>query len=144
MGKAFTAYKNKKLPNKISTTLITSGFTNTLKNWWDNYLREDNRQNVLNATTINPIIKDESSGQTIENQILEDVTITLTYNIAKHFIGEQQLFEYRSPEILSNLSSQSWTTLDSIKLFFSTKLWLEKIVIMIIGRKYLLVACQNY
>ncbi|KAG5631284.1 hypothetical protein H5410_003001 [Solanum commersonii] len=104
MGMSITTYKIKNLSDKQAATLITTEFTGTLKNWWDNYLTEDNRKKVVNDTTIIPIIKTESRGQTIENQILEDATASLIYSIAKHFIGEPQFFQDRSLEILSNLS----------------------------------------
>lgn len=103
MGMAIMAYKMKNSLDKQAATLITAGFTDTLKNWWDNYLTEENRQKIINATTINPVIKTEPAGQTIENQILEDSMTTLIYNIANHFIGEPPLFQNRSLKILSNL-----------------------------------------
>lgn len=76
----------KYLSDKQSATLTKTEFTSTLKYWWNNYLTEDKRQSVLNIITINPNIKNESSGRTMENQILEDVITTLIYNITEHFI----------------------------------------------------------
>lgn len=58
-----------------------------IKNW-DNHLTKNNRQYILNTTTINQIIQDESSAQTIDNIVPEDATTTLLYRIAKHFFGE--------------------------------------------------------
>ncbi|KAG5576684.1 hypothetical protein H5410_056818 [Solanum commersonii] len=79
MGMAITTYKMKNLFDKQVATLITVGFTGKLKNLWDNYLTEDNRQKLVNATTIIPVIKTGPGGQTIENQILEDATASLIY-----------------------------------------------------------------
>ncbi|KAG5595045.1 hypothetical protein H5410_036277 [Solanum commersonii] len=66
---AIAAYKMKNVYDKQAATLIIVGFTGTLKNWCDNYLTEDNRQSVLNATATNSVIKNESSGQTLESNL---------------------------------------------------------------------------
>ena len=123
---AITAYKMRNSSDKQAATLITAGFTGTLKYWWDNYLTGDDRQKILNATTINQIIKPESTGQAIENQILEDATTTLIYHIAKHFIGEPQLFQDRSLEILSNLSYPKLDDFRWYKDIFLNKVMIRK------------------
>lgn len=79
---------------------------------WDNYLTEDNRQTVINTTTINPITKAKCKGKTIENQIFEESTCSLIYSIAKHFIGEPQLFLDISLKLLYNC-----TKLDDFTLY---------------------------
>ncbi|KAG5595162.1 hypothetical protein H5410_036394 [Solanum commersonii] len=126
IGMAITTYKMRNSSDKQSATLITAEFTGTLKNWWDNYLTKDNRKSILNATAINPVIKNESSGQTIENQILEDATTTLIYNIAKKFIREPQLFQDRSLEILTNISSPKLDDFRWYKYVFLNKVMIRK------------------
>jgi len=137
MDMAITAYK-KKLSDKQAATLFIVGFTGTLKNWWDNYLTEDNRKMVPKATTTIPTIKTKSRGQTIENQILEDATASLIYSIAKRFIGEPQFFQDRSFKILSNLSCPKLDNFRGYKVVFINKViickdcnhdyWKEKLI----------------
>lgn len=59
---AITTYKIKNLSDKQATTLIIAKFISTLKRWWNNYLTKDNREKVVNATIIIPIIKTELGG----------------------------------------------------------------------------------
>ncbi|XP_009599403.2 uncharacterized protein [Nicotiana tomentosiformis] len=91
----------KRASDKYAATLIISGFTGMLKNWWDNYLTEFNRNQILGAT----IIKTESGIQVAEQETREDASATLIYCIAKHYIGEPKLFQDRSLELLNNLNS---------------------------------------
>ena len=49
------------------------------------------------------IVKTEGGQTTTSVEVVEDATATLLYSIAKHFMGEQQLFQDRSLEILNNL-----------------------------------------
>lgn len=118
---AMTTYKIGRMSNKPAMFMIISGFTGTIKYWWDNYLTYNNSQRILNATTITQTIKTESTGRTIENQVSEDATATLIYSIAKHFIGEPQLFQDRNLEILSNLSCPKLDTFRWYKDVFLNK-----------------------
>ncbi|XP_070002975.1 uncharacterized protein [Nicotiana sylvestris] len=79
IGIAVTAYKMKNASDKNAATLVVSGFTGSLKNWWDNYLSEDDKNQILNATTIATIIKTENNNQTTELVAKEDATATLIY-----------------------------------------------------------------
>ena len=58
---------NKKT-DKQEATMIISGFRNTIKYWWVNYLTDNNRQNIFNATIITQAIKNDLTGQTVENK----------------------------------------------------------------------------
>ncbi|XP_070033110.1 uncharacterized protein [Nicotiana tomentosiformis] len=69
----------KRASDKYAATLIVSGFTRMLKNWWDNYLTEINRNQILGATTIATIIKTESGIQVAEQEGREDASATLIY-----------------------------------------------------------------
>uniref|UniRef100_A0A7N0VFA8 CCHC-type domain-containing protein n=1 Tax=Kalanchoe fedtschenkoi TaxID=63787 RepID=A0A7N0VFA8_KALFE len=55
--------------------MITAGFTGQLKGWWDNYLTQRNRDEIL--TTIK-----QEDGRVIENAVY-----TLVINIMEHFTG---------------------------------------------------------
>ena len=69
---------------KIVNLLVT-GFSGTLRGWWDSYLTEDSKDLIRNAIKKNdgdfPIF-DESIGRSI----LDSVN-TLIYTILKHFVG---------------------------------------------------------
>ncbi|XP_070025069.1 uncharacterized protein [Nicotiana sylvestris] len=121
IGIAVTAYKMKNASDKNAATLVVSGFTGSLKNWWDNYLSEDDKNQILNATTIATIIKTENNNQTTEQVAKEDATTTLIYCIAKHFIGEPKLFQDRSLELLNNLSCPKLTDFRWYKDMFIEK-----------------------
>ncbi|XP_070055319.1 uncharacterized protein [Nicotiana tomentosiformis] len=99
----------KRASDKYAATLIISEFTGMLKNWWDNYLTEENRNQILGATTIATVIKTESGMQVAEQEAREDVSATLIYCIAKHFIEEPKLFQDMSLELLNNLNCPKLT-----------------------------------
>ena len=61
--------------DKDIAKMIIAGFTGQLKGWWDNYLSQNNKDNILSA------IKEENSQQ-IDNSVY-----TLVVNIIEHFTG---------------------------------------------------------
>lgn len=126
IGIAVTAYKMKNASDKHAATLIISGFTGTLKNWWDNYLSEDSRNQILNATAIITVVKTENNVQIAEQEPREDATATLIYCIAKHFIGEPKLFQDRSLELLNNLSCPKLTDFRWYKDMFIEKVMIRE------------------
>ena len=67
--------------------LILTGFTGTLKLWWENFLTEKER--FLVSKSIN-------EGE-------QDAVTRLVYAIVKHFIGDPNVYQERSSEILQNL-----------------------------------------
>uniref|UniRef100_A0A1S4D9J0 CCHC-type domain-containing protein n=1 Tax=Nicotiana tabacum TaxID=4097 RepID=A0A1S4D9J0_TOBAC len=90
-------------------------FTGILKNWWDNYLSEKNRNQILGATTVATIIKTESGMQVAEQEVREDASATLIYCIAKHFIGEPKLFQDRSLDLCTDLKLKSLIKKDKLQ-----------------------------
>ena len=82
---------------------IVAGFTSTLWNWWDNYLTEQNNNEILDVVSIKNVVKTEGGQTTTSLEVVEDATTTLLYNIAKHLMGEPRLFQNRCLEILKNL-----------------------------------------
>ena len=66
---------------------LVIGFASLLKGWWDHYLSQNDRENILNAKKT--IIKEEGTSiQTYE----EDVVNILIFAITKHFIGDPIYF----------------------------------------------------
>ena len=72
--------------------LILTGFTGTLKLWWENFLTEKERFYV---------------SKSINEEGEQDSTTRLIYAIVKHFIGDPKTYQERSPEILQNLKCRT-------------------------------------
>ena len=68
--------------------LIISGFSGTLRSWWDNCLNRDEREFLQNSTN------DEGEQNAVHGII---------YAITKHFVGDLRILQERSFEILKNL-----------------------------------------
>ncbi|KAI5338514.1 hypothetical protein L3X38_017785 [Prunus dulcis] len=81
--------------------LLVTGFTGTLRNWWDKHLTPDSKNLIIHAVKLNdeglPIF-DEQIGQGIE-----DGVNTLFYTIIEHFIGTPSHTTSRIHDQLSNL-----------------------------------------
>ncbi|KAI8558937.1 hypothetical protein RHMOL_Rhmol04G0135000 [Rhododendron molle] len=79
--------------------LLTSGFTGELKAWWDKYLNDESRQQVIHA-----VQTDENGIPIFENEHgIHDGVYTLIYTIIKHFIGQPSNITSRIHDQLSNL-----------------------------------------
>ncbi|KAH0672434.1 hypothetical protein KY290_024673 [Solanum tuberosum] len=104
MGVSITAYKMCGSADKDATNMIIAGFKGMLKHWWDNYVTDEIKQLIINATAMETIVKIEGNTQSTSQVTREDACATLLYHIAKHFIGEPKLFQDMSLQILSNLS----------------------------------------
>ncbi|KAI4357249.1 hypothetical protein L6164_001210 [Bauhinia variegata] len=81
MTMAITTYKVKGNNDQRIFEVLTTGFTGTLRGWWDNIISAPGKLIIQNAvktefTTYGQI------GQT------PDCTIQLLYTIVKHFIGD--------------------------------------------------------
>ena len=78
---------NHNLDHPEIVDLLVTGFSGTLRGWWDSYLIEDFRESIKHAVKKNneglPIF-DESIGNGIP-----DGVNTLIYTILKHFVGTQ-------------------------------------------------------
>ena len=68
--------------------LHLTGFTGTLKFWWENFLTEEEKFHVSNSINEN--------GE-------KGAVLKLVYAIAKHFVGDPTIFAERNSEILQNL-----------------------------------------
>ncbi|CAL8990427.1 unnamed protein product [Prunus brigantina] len=81
--------------------LLVTGFTGTLRYWWDKHLTPESKNLIIHAVKLNedglPIF-DEQIGQGIE-----DGVNTLFYTIIEHFIGTPSNTTSRIHDQLSNL-----------------------------------------
>ena len=92
------AYQNNHaLDQPYIVNLLITGFSGTLRGWWDSYLTEESRNSIKHAIKKNdegfPIF-DESIGHSIP-----DGVNTLIYTILKHFVG----ISSRVSNLLNNL-----------------------------------------
>ena len=96
------AYQNNHdLDQPEIVNLLVTGFSGTLRGWWNSYLTEDSKESIKNAVKKNdeglPIF-DESIGR----GILDGVN-TLIYTILKHFFGTPSNLSSRVSDLLNNL-----------------------------------------
>ncbi|KAI5346219.1 hypothetical protein L3X38_014098 [Prunus dulcis] len=81
--------------------LLVTGFTSTLRYWWDKHLTSESKSQIIYAVKLNedglPIF-DEQLGQGIE-----DGVNTLFYTIIEHFVGTPSNTTARIHDQLSNL-----------------------------------------
>ncbi|CAL9029446.1 unnamed protein product, partial [Prunus brigantina] len=81
--------------------LLETGFTGTLRSWWDKHLTDESRNNIIHAVKLNedglPFF-DENIGRGIE-----DGVNTLLYTIVEHFVGTPSHTQARIHDQLSNL-----------------------------------------
>ena len=71
-----------------ATQLLISGFSGTLRSWWDNCLNEEERKFLQTSTN------DEGEQNAVHRTV---------YAITKHFVGDPRILQERSSEILQNL-----------------------------------------
>ena len=92
---------NHNLDHPEIVDLLATGFSGTLRGWWDSYLTEDSRESIKHAIKKNdeglPIF-DESIGRGIP-----DGVNTLIYTIIKHFVGTPSNISSRISDLLNNL-----------------------------------------
>ena len=72
--------------------LIVSGFSGTLRYWWDNCLNDDERKFLQTS-------KNEQGEQNAVHRIL--------LSIIKHFIGDLRILQEKSSKILQNLKCRT-------------------------------------
>ena len=96
------AYQNNHdLDQPEIVNLLVTGFSGTLRGWWDSYLTEESKDSIKNAVKKNdegfPIF-DESIGC----GILDGVN-TLIYTILKYFVGTPSNISSRVSDLFNNL-----------------------------------------
>ena len=72
--------------------LLVTGFSSTLRGWWDSYLTEDSKDSIKNAVKKND-----------EGFPIFDGVDTLIYTILKHFVGTPSNISSRVSNLLNNL-----------------------------------------
>ena len=81
--------------------LLTTGFSGTLRSWWEKYITEESRDSIKKA------VKKGDDGLPIfyerTGQGIPDGVNTLIYTIIKHFIGTPSNISSRINDYLNNL-----------------------------------------
>ncbi|KAL4602868.1 hypothetical protein ACB092_10G084100 [Castanea dentata] len=93
--------------------LLASGFTGSLRGWWDSHLIEESRESIKHA------VKRDIDGMPIFyeniNRGVPDSVNTLVYTILKHFVGTP-----------SNISSRLSDYLNNLRYIFTSRVMLRK------------------
>lgn len=100
--------------------VLVAGFTGQLRGWWDYYLDDLDRHQILFA------IKKTADGQPIKDDDgsnMQDAVATLVSTIAKHFIGDPSKFRDKTSEILTNLKCKKLQDFKWYKDVFLTNIF---------------------
>ena len=104
--------------------LLVTGFSGTLRGWWDSYLTEESRDSIRHVVKKNdeglPIF-DESIGR----GILDGVN-TLIYTILKHFVSTPSNISSRVSDLLNNLRCPTMTDYRWYQDVFISRVMLRK------------------
>ena len=119
------AYQNNHdLDQPEIVNLLVTGFSGTLRGWWDSYLIEESRDSIQHVVKKNdeglPIF-DESIGR----GILDGVN-TLIYTILKHFVGTLSNISSRVSDLLNNLRCHTMTDYRWYQDVFISRVMLRK------------------
>jgi hypothetical protein len=92
---------NQNLSQSEIVDLLATGFSGTLRSWWDKHLTEETREGIRKA------VKKGDDGFPIFNERVgmgePDAVNTLIYTIIKHFIGTPSNITARISDVLNNL-----------------------------------------
>jgi hypothetical protein len=92
---------NQNLSQSEIVDLLATGFSGTLRSWWDKHLTEETREGIRKA------VKKGDDGFPIFNERIgmgePDCVNTLIYTIIKHFIGTPSNITARISDVLNNL-----------------------------------------
>jgi hypothetical protein len=92
---------NQNLSQSEIVDLLATGFSGTLRSWWDKHLTEETREGIRKA------VKKGDDGFPIFNEWVgmgePDCVNTLIYTIIKHFIGTPSNITARISDVLNNL-----------------------------------------
>ena len=102
MSMVATAYMNNHdLDHAKIVDLLTTGFSGTLRGWWEKYLTEESRESLKKA-----IKKDDEGSPIFDESIgwgIHDGVNTLIYTIIKHFVGTPSNISSQINDYLNNL-----------------------------------------
>ena len=102
--------------------MLVTGFSGTLRGWWDSYITKESRESIKHAVKKNdeglPIF-DESIGHGVPNGVN-----TLIYTILKHFVGTPS--NISSHDYLNNLSCPTMFEYRWYQDVFTSRTMLQK------------------
>ena len=92
-------YKNHGKQDHQIAHLIVTDFIGQLKGWWDHYLNNDDRNEILTD------VKREIDGSVImiDRQPSQDTVNILIFTITKHFVGDPNQYKEKALDVLINL-----------------------------------------
>ena len=92
---------NHNLDHDEIVDLLITGFSRTLRGWWEKYLTEESRESIKKA------VKKDDDGLPIFYEIIGqgilDGINTLIYTIIKHFVGIPANISSRISDYVNNL-----------------------------------------
>ncbi|GKC61713.1 reverse transcriptase domain-containing protein, partial [Tanacetum coccineum] len=117
MTMASNAYKTRNSNEEKIVKVLISGFTGSLKGWWDNYVTDMEKAIICSAKKT--IVKVENNVQVQTQE--DDMVNTLIYAILKNFVGNPHTYQERSSSILLNLTCRKLSDFRWYKDVFITK-----------------------
>lgn len=92
-------------------SFITTGFVRQLRGWWDHYLTESQKLEILNHKKIIKVEPRTSTSTTLNTATTgeEDVVYTLCLSILQHFVGTNVPIGEKIQTLLQNLRCPSLT-----------------------------------
>ncbi|KAL4645013.1 hypothetical protein ACB092_02G205600 [Castanea dentata] len=104
--------------------LLASGFTGSLRGWWDSHLTEESRESIKHA------VKRDTDGMPIFdeniNRGVPDGVNTLVYTILKHFVGTPSNISSRISDYLNNLRCPTMSDYRWYQDVFTSRVMLKK------------------
>ncbi|RID49857.1 hypothetical protein BRARA_H00626 [Brassica rapa] len=109
--------------DKTVAEFLIAGFSGQLKGWWDNYLTNQQRAEILDS-----IKTDEDNVPILDNlgNPQQDVVATLVIAITLHFIGDPSVLRDKNAELLSNLKCKKLSDFQWYKNTFLTRVLLRQ------------------
>ena len=109
--------------DKTVAELLIAGFSGQLKGWWDNYLTNQQRTEILDS-----IKTDEDNVPILDNlgNPQQDAVATLVIAITLHFIGDPSVLRDKNAELLSNLKCKKLSDFQWYKNTFLTRVLLRQ------------------
>ncbi|KAK9998125.1 hypothetical protein SO802_017728 [Lithocarpus litseifolius] len=121
---AITYMNNHSLDHPEIVELLSTGFSGTLRGWWDSYLTEDSRESIKRAVKMNddgfPIFDEK------RNSGIPDGVNTLVYTILKHFVGTLTNVSSRVSDYLNNLRCPTMSDYRWYQAIFLSRVMLRK------------------
>ncbi|KAK9989056.1 hypothetical protein SO802_029295 [Lithocarpus litseifolius] len=121
---AITYMNNHSLDHPDIVELLSTGFSGTLRGWWDSYLTEDSRDSIKHAVKMNDdgsLIFDEK-----RNSGIPDGVNTLVYIILKHFVSTLTNVSSRVSDYLNNLRCPTMSDYRWYQAVFLSRVMLRK------------------